>query len=158
MLSSTEGSGTNTGWNVRAAGRRAPNLCGLSGSWFPFARTKADRLASGDPRRSLQERYHDHDGYVRAVERAARKIVDAAEHGDAEVILSLAAKGAVRMHGVAPGLMTDVMRVVNGILPGEPATGGREKRGGWESESAVTRSGITGLTRAAERANNELAT
>ena len=67
--------GTNTGWNVRAAGRRAPNLCGLSGSWFPFARTKADRLASGDPRRSLQERYHDHDGYVRAVERAARDMV-----------------------------------------------------------------------------------
>jgi len=67
--------GTNTGWNVRAAGRRAPNLCGLSGSWFPFTSTKGQRLASGDPRRSLEERYHDHDGYVRAVERTARDMV-----------------------------------------------------------------------------------
>ncbi len=48
--------GTNTGWNVRT-GFRAPDLCGLSGSFIPFATTKAERLAKGDPRRSLQERY-----------------------------------------------------------------------------------------------------
>ena len=67
--------GTSTGWNVRAPGHRAPDLCGLTGSWFPFARTKAERLASGDPRRSLEERYHDHDGFVRAVRKAARDLV-----------------------------------------------------------------------------------
>ncbi len=67
--------GTNTGWNVRAPGRRDPHLCGLSGSFIPFAVTRAERLASGDPRRSLRERYHNHHGYVRAVRQAARELV-----------------------------------------------------------------------------------
>jgi hypothetical protein len=63
--------GTNTGWNVRAPGARAPNLCGLNGSFIPFAKTKAERLASGDPRRSLEERYRGHEGFVKAVRNAA---------------------------------------------------------------------------------------
>jgi hypothetical protein len=67
--------GTNTGWNVRAPGFRAPDLCGLSGSYIPFATTEAERLASGDPRRSLEERYGDHAGYVRAVRRAALQLL-----------------------------------------------------------------------------------
>ena len=37
----------------------------------PFAKTKAQRLAAGDPRRSLEERYKTHDGYVAAVKAAA---------------------------------------------------------------------------------------
>jgi hypothetical protein len=68
--------GTHTGWNVRAEGSGAPNLCGLSGSFIPFATTKAERLASGDSRTSLEERYRDHHGYVKAVERAAKKLVE----------------------------------------------------------------------------------
>jgi Alpha/beta hydrolase domain len=67
--------GTNTGWNVRAPGFLAPNLCSLSGSYIPFATTEAERLASGDPRRSLEERYGDHAGYVRAVRRAAQQLL-----------------------------------------------------------------------------------
>jgi len=67
--------GTNVGWNIRAPGRRDPNLCGLSGSYFPFTTTKAERRTSGDPRKSLEERYKDHDGYVRAVKKAARELV-----------------------------------------------------------------------------------
>jgi hypothetical protein len=67
--------GTHTGWNVRADGFRAPNLCSLSGSYVPFATTKAERLAAGDPRKSLEERYKDHDGYVKEVEKAAKKLV-----------------------------------------------------------------------------------
>jgi len=67
--------GTNMGWNVRADGQRAPNLCGLTGSFIPFATTKTERLASGDPRLSLQERYGNHEGYVNAVRRAANEMV-----------------------------------------------------------------------------------
>ena len=67
--------GTNVGWNVRASGRREGNLCGLSGSFIPFAVTKAQRLAAGDPRESLEERYTDHQGYVNAVRQAARELV-----------------------------------------------------------------------------------
>ncbi len=67
--------GTNAPWNVRAAGFRAPSLCGLSGSYIPFATTKAVRLAAGDPRKSLEERYKDHDGYVKAVEKGAKELM-----------------------------------------------------------------------------------
>jgi hypothetical protein len=67
--------GTNMGWNVRAPGNRSPNLCGLSGSFIPFATTKAERLANGDPRKSLQERYKSHAGYVEAVAKAAQDLV-----------------------------------------------------------------------------------
>jgi hypothetical protein len=67
--------GTITGWNVRAADHGAPDLCGLSGSFIPFATTKVDRVAQGDPRPSLEERYRDHDGFVRAVEAASRRLI-----------------------------------------------------------------------------------
>ena len=66
---------TITGWNLRAPGRRGGDLCGLSGSYIPFARTRAERQANGDPRPSLEERYGDNAGFVRAVEAAARKLV-----------------------------------------------------------------------------------
>jgi hypothetical protein len=68
--------GTSTGWNVRAAGHREPTLCGLTGSFIPFAKTRAERTANGDPRRSLEERYTDANGLVRAVERATRELVE----------------------------------------------------------------------------------
>ena len=49
----------------------------MTGSFFVFATTKAERLASGDPRLSLQERYGDHQGYVDAVTAAAENLVAA---------------------------------------------------------------------------------
>jgi Alpha/beta hydrolase domain len=73
--------GTYTGWNVTTSGLYRGQLCGSSfgsspiGGFIPFARTKAERTASADPRLSLEERYHDHDGYVRAVKTAAEKLV-----------------------------------------------------------------------------------
>ncbi len=63
--------GTNTGWNLYAAGPRGRDLCSLTGAFFPFAQTRAERMASGDPRLSLEERYGDHAGFVAAVQRAA---------------------------------------------------------------------------------------
>jgi len=65
--------GTNTGWNLR--GSSGTELCGLSGSFFPFAKTKAERQKTGDPRLSLEERYRDHSGFVRAVQDAASRLV-----------------------------------------------------------------------------------
>src|SRR5262249_29372249 len=67
--------GTNTGWNVRNAQFRAPNLCVLTGTYAPFFNTRAERLAGGDPRLSLKERYRNHSGFVRAVTRATRQLV-----------------------------------------------------------------------------------
>ena len=73
--------GTYTGWNVTTSGFSTGQLCGPSfgsspiGGFIPFAKTKAERIASGDPRLSLEERYTDHAGYVRAVKAAADKLV-----------------------------------------------------------------------------------
>jgi hypothetical protein len=67
--------GTYTGWNVRAAGFSQGDACDLTGSYIPFAATKAQRKASGDPRLSLQERYGSTAGYVAAVTAAVNSLV-----------------------------------------------------------------------------------
>jgi len=70
--------GTYLGWNVTAGGARPfhqGQICNYVGGMVPFARTRAERLANGDPRASLQERYADHAGYVAAVRRAAANAV-----------------------------------------------------------------------------------
>ena len=63
--------GTYTGWNPTAAGFFKGMECSYAGGFIPFAKTRAERTASGDPRLSLEERYGDHAGYVRAVAKAA---------------------------------------------------------------------------------------
>jgi hypothetical protein len=70
--------GTYLGWNITAGGVRPfhqGQICNYVGGMLPFARTRAERLASQDPRPSLQERYGDHDGYVAAVRKAAGNAV-----------------------------------------------------------------------------------
>jgi hypothetical protein len=67
--------GTTTGWNLRTPAHRGPNLCVLTGSYFPFAITRAERLLSGDPRPSLEETYGSHEGFVSAVKKAAHALV-----------------------------------------------------------------------------------
>ena len=63
--------GTYTGWNHRQAGMRSADLCGLTGSYIPFARTRAERTASGDPRPSLEERYPSGRNYLDQVTQSA---------------------------------------------------------------------------------------
>jgi hypothetical protein len=65
--------GTYLGWNITAAGFHKGHICNYEGGMIPFAKTKAARIASEDPRPSLEERYGSHAGYVAAVEAAARK-------------------------------------------------------------------------------------
>jgi hypothetical protein len=45
-----------------------------NGRQIAFKRTKPERLAAGDPRGSLEERYATHDGYVAAVTKAAEQL------------------------------------------------------------------------------------
>jgi hypothetical protein len=68
--------GTYLGWNIVADGFFKGQICNYAGGMIPFATTRAERLASGDPRPSLEERYTDHQGYVDAVKRAAARAVD----------------------------------------------------------------------------------
>jgi len=63
--------GTYLGWNITASGFHAAQTCNYVGGMVPFAKTKAQRLADGDPRLSLEERYGTHAGYVAAVTAAA---------------------------------------------------------------------------------------
>ncbi len=67
--------GTYTGWNIIATGVYKGQQCNLSGSYYPFKETKAERVAAKDPRPSLEERYGTHSGYVCVVTAAANKNV-----------------------------------------------------------------------------------
>jgi hypothetical protein len=67
--------GTYTGWNLRKAGHAEGDLYGLNGSFIPFARTRAERLAAGDPRPSVEERYANHEAYIQAVDRAVERLM-----------------------------------------------------------------------------------
>jgi hypothetical protein len=65
--------GTYTGWNLMTSVPKEE--CTAMGSFIPFATTKAQRLAAGDPRPSLEERYGTYSRYVQAVEAAAERLV-----------------------------------------------------------------------------------
>jgi hypothetical protein len=67
--------GTYTGWNPLAGGFFKGHIQALGGGYIPFAKTKGQRLASGDPRLSLEERYGTHDAYVARVKEAAKRQV-----------------------------------------------------------------------------------
>ncbi len=67
--------GTYTGWNINAGGFHKGHIRTNTGGFIPFARTKAERLASGDPRPSLEERYETHAKYVAQVRAAAERLL-----------------------------------------------------------------------------------
>jgi hypothetical protein len=86
---------TFTGWNPRHPDQGAPgDLMQMMGSTLPFARTRAERERSGDPRLSIEERYASREAYLDHV-RASVKALVAARHvlaEDTEVIVERAAK------------------------------------------------------------------
>ena len=92
--------GTYLGWNITAGGARPfhqGEICDYVGGMIPFAKTKAERDARGDPRLSLEERYGTHAGYVAAVTAAG---ANAVAQGfllqvDADALIAQAAASAV---------------------------------------------------------------
>lgn len=69
---------TYTGWNLRDPKIGAPDVIyNMVGSFIPFARTKAERVAAGDPRLSIEERYKDKEDYLRRVREAAEALTGA---------------------------------------------------------------------------------
>jgi short-subunit dehydrogenase len=67
---------------------------------------------------------------------AARRIVRATRRGDAEVILTIQAKLLVLFHGLFPGLTTEILGLVNRVLPDTNGTG-KSRKTGRESRNAV---------------------
>ena len=69
--------GSYFGWNITQAGFHRNQNCDYVGGMVPFSVTAAERKQNGDPRLSLEERYHNHDRYVDAVRVAANKAMAA---------------------------------------------------------------------------------
>lgn len=88
--------------------------------------------------------------------RAARSIVDACARGDAEVVLSVPAKLATLIHGVFPDITTDILGLINQLLPA-PGGIGTEARSGKQSKSKAAPSWVTALNERAAEQNNQIA-
>jgi hypothetical protein len=76
--------GTYLGWNITSGpsdaqydGRpfHAGQVCNYVGGMVPFAKTKAQRVASNDPRPSLEERYGTRENWLEGVRAAANEMV-----------------------------------------------------------------------------------
>ena len=67
---------TYTGWNLFNEKSGPTNVVSsMQGSFIPLARTKAERDASGDPRRSIEERYRGREQYLAEIAKAAHDLV-----------------------------------------------------------------------------------
>ena len=68
--------GTRTGFNTRNEAAGFPGATGRwDGSFLPFARTEAERQASGDPRPSIEARYANRAAYEEKVRAVATDVV-----------------------------------------------------------------------------------
>ena len=90
-----------------------------------------------------------------SAESAARQIVDAAAHGDAELVISLQAKAAVKVNAMFPKLTSVLLSTTNQFLPSNGGVG-RGYATGLESTSAIAPSILTSMVDAASYRNNEL--
>jgi hypothetical protein len=90
--------GTNGGQN-----QPQTFTCMLVGSFSPFATTKAERERTGDPRPSIEERYHGRDDYVNRIRIAAQDLIARGFllSDDAALIVQEAASS--NLFGPAPG-------------------------------------------------------
>ena len=69
--------GTATGWVLRPVELGSPHEpVLLRGAWVPFARTRAEREAAGDPRPSLAERYASKETYLDRVRQCLQDLVE----------------------------------------------------------------------------------
>ena len=66
---------TYTGWNLYAAPYPEGEFCDREGSYVPFAPTRAERAAQGDPRLSLEERYGSQTAYVQKIDEVVRALL-----------------------------------------------------------------------------------
>ncbi|GJG86620.1 ketoacyl reductase [Gemmatimonadetes bacterium T265] len=71
-----------------------------------------------------------------AADEAARRVVDAAAHGDAELIMPTSAWLGVKTHGLLPGLTADLSALAERGLPA-PAAGGTARRAGHEVDERL---------------------
>jgi hypothetical protein len=131
--------GTYLGWNITAGpgdtaydGRpfHAGQNCNYVGGMVPFYKTTAQRLAAGDLRLSLEERYGTHDGYVAAVKVAAN---NAACQGyllaGPDAAATIGGPPAACTRTIPPGFADDWVTLVNQAIASnvcnQPTDGGK---------------------------------
>ena len=66
---------TYSGWNLRARGFGHGAMHEFTGSTIPLPATPEERAATGDPRRSILERYPGRAAYAAAIRAAAEQLV-----------------------------------------------------------------------------------
>ncbi|WP_276497301.1 SDR family NAD(P)-dependent oxidoreductase [Pontibacter litorisediminis] len=88
-------------------------------------------------------------------EESARKMLNALRHGDAAVTTTFFAAMGEVLHRLSPGLTTDILALVNAVLPGEGGIGKNRARG-YESETQLSESWLTERTQRAAAKNNEM--
>lgn len=91
-----------------------------------------------------------------SAEKAARQILEAARSGRAELTITWSAKIAALLDEAMPGTMAYLLALGNRVLPSPDRDAGYEKKYGFQSESAITRSPLATLTDRAAARNNEL--
>ena len=68
---------TYTGWNLFHERSGPPNeISSMAGSYIPFPRTRAERQRTGDPRRSIEERYRNRAQYLGKVAASALQLIE----------------------------------------------------------------------------------
>ncbi len=95
-------------------------------------------------------------GISMSVDRAARQIVNACQHGDSSLIVSVPAKVAIKLHQLFPAISANVLSGVNRLLPGSPGHATKTWKGK-QSSTRLSRSWLTVLDELAARKNNEVA-
>jgi len=90
-----------------------------------------------------------------SAERAARIILRAVRRGRAQVTFTPLARLGARLHGAMPGLTDNLMALMNAVLP-SPNGIGTQRAKGRDSETSLTRSFLTWLTRRAAQKNNQM--
>jgi len=67
--------GTYAGWNLRDPAIGAPDeLYSMVGSYIPFPKNREARARTGDPRKSIEERYGSREAYIEKIASAARTL------------------------------------------------------------------------------------
>ncbi len=88
--------------------------------------------------------------------RAAALIVDAARHGDAELVITWPARLAILASAALPRTFAGAVALSNRLLPSPSPSSNRESWRGWQSTSAWAPSTLTKLSDRAVAENNQV--
>jgi NAD(P)-dependent dehydrogenase (short-subunit alcohol dehydrogenase family) len=124
-------------------------------------------IRTGSPRNALFKGRHDQEyrwfalgdslpGLSQNADRAARRIVRACRYGEPALITGLPAALGARFHSVMPWLSLEMASLIDRMVLPEPGGIGPSRARGHQSETPITRSKLTALTREAEVRNNEV--